>query len=452
LTDKRNLSRGTYTQALPDLSKARKDMESNRKPQLRTAWFIWGLGALFYLIGFFQRVAPAVITDELMRDLNLNATALGNLSAFYFYSYVAMQIPTGLMADAFGPRRLLTGGSFLAAAGAVIFALSPGILLAGLGRLLIGGSVAVAFVGLLKISNNWFPPRYFGALTGMALFFGIVGAVCAGPPLRAMADLCSWRIVILVTAAVTFILCACIWIFVRDDPREKEHSEPSGPKEAVSEKRCVKMLSGVLEVLRYRNTILLFLIPGGIVGCVLTFSGLWGVPFLTTHYGLSTARASAMNTSLLVAWALGGPIFGWLSDRTGRRKVIYIFGFGIALICWFIILFSARLPLPLLTIIMLTGGFFSGCMIISFAYAKESVPLHLAGTVSGVINMGIMMGPMVLQPAVGWVLDRNWSGQIDQGIRSYSLSAYQSGFMLMIGWAAISFLLLFFTRDTRARQ
>lgn len=426
-------------------------MESNRNSQLRTAWFIWGLGALFYLIGFFQRVAPAVITDELMRDLNLNATALGNLSAFYFYSYVAMQIPTGLIADVWGPRRLLTGGSFLAAAGTVIFALSPGIMPACLGRLLIGGSVAVAFVGLLKISNNWFPPGYYGALTGMALFFGIIGAIFAGPPLRALVDFCSWRVVILATAAVTFILCACIWIFVRDNPAENGYDEPSGPDRASAERSRSKMLSGVLEVFRYRNTSLLFLIQGGIVGCVLTFSGLWGVPFLTTHYGLSTAKASAMNTALLVAWAAGGPFFGWLSDRTGRRKITYIFGFTVALICWFIILFSARLPLPLLTVVMLIGGFFSGCMIIGFAYGKESVPVHLSGTVSGVLNMGTMTGPMVLQPAVGWILDRNWSGQTLDGIHIYGLSAYRSGFTLMIGWAALSYLLLFFTREPRRR-
>jgi len=53
---------------------------------------IWGLGAMLYLIGFFQRVAPAVLTSELMRDFNISAAALGQLSAFYFYSYVAISL------------------------------------------------------------------------------------------------------------------------------------------------------------------------------------------------------------------------------------------------------------------------------------------------------------------------------------------------------------------------
>ena len=76
-----------------------------KTPPLRLAWIIWGWGAVFYLVGFFLRLTPAVMTEELMQAFNINATALGNLSAFYFYSYVAMQIPTGILADRWGPRR-----------------------------------------------------------------------------------------------------------------------------------------------------------------------------------------------------------------------------------------------------------------------------------------------------------------------------------------------------------
>ena len=59
-------------------------------PPLLLAWTIWGLGAALYFIGFYQRVAPAVITNELTLAFGLTAAGLGNLSAFYFYSYVAM--------------------------------------------------------------------------------------------------------------------------------------------------------------------------------------------------------------------------------------------------------------------------------------------------------------------------------------------------------------------------
>ena len=91
------------------------------------AWLVWGLGAALYLVAFYQRVAPAVITRELSREFGLSAAALGNLSAFYFYSYVAVQIPTGLARRPLGAapaagaraRRSPPSGTLLFALGAL---------------------------------------------------------------------------------------------------------------------------------------------------------------------------------------------------------------------------------------------------------------------------------------------------------------------------------------------
>ncbi|MGD8291854.1 MAG: MFS transporter [Desulfobacterales bacterium] len=421
-------------------------------PPLGLAWTIWGWGAAFYLVGFFLRVTPAVMTAELMQAFDISAAALGNLSAFYYYSYVAMQIPTGILSDVWGPRRLLTAGAFVAGTGTLMFALAPGIWWAYLGRFLIGGSVAVAFVGTLKLAGEWFPARYFSTVSGVALFFGIIGAVSAGSPLRLSVIAFGWRNTMLFSAVGTFVICAGVWMMVRDHPSQKGYAGFIDAAPRAKDKSQGWMISGLYEVLRYPNTWLLFTIPGGIVGCVLTFGGLWGVPYLSAHHGLSTTRAAALNSAMLVAWAVGGPVFGALSDRIGRRKPLYFVGCGLSVIGWAVILFWSDLPVPLLVFALLAAGFTSGCMIVSFAFAKESVPGHLAGTVNGVVNMGIMLGPTLLQPAVGWMLDRNWNGELVDGMRVYSIAAYHAGFMLMIVWAALSFVLLFFTRETYCRQ
>ena len=414
--------------------------------------FVWSFGAIFYLLGFFHRVAPAVITGELMRDFQISAAALGNLSAFYFYSYVAMQIPTGILADRWGPRRLLSLGAMVASLGAVMFALAPGIAWASAGRLLIGGSVAVAFVGLLKLAANWFAPHRFGLVSGMALFFGIVGAVVAGTPLRILVNHFSWRSVVFVSAMVTIAVGMGTWLFVRDYPHEKGLQDFLGPSTASTTTPHAGIFADVFQVFTYRNTVLLFVIPGGIVGSVLTFSGLWGVPYLTTLHGVSTATAAMLTSALLVAWAAGGPFFGWFSDRIGNRKTLYLVGCGMSLAGWVVIVLATEVGLTLLVAVLLITGFSSGSMIISFAFAKESVPVHLSGTVSGVINMGVMTGPMILQPAVGWVLDRMWTGETAAGVRLYGLDAYRSGFALMLAWMALSLVLLLFTRETGCRQ
>ena len=427
-------------------------MNTKTTPPLRAAWLVWGLGALLYLMGFFQRVAPAVMTDELMGAFRINAAGLGSLSALYFYSYVAMQVPTGILADRWGPRRLLTAGALVAGTGTALFALASTIFWAGAGRLLIGGSVAVAFVGLLKVAGSWFPTRLFAMVSGLALFSGIVGAVFAGPPLRLLMGWYGWRTIIAGSAVITLFIAAGIWIIVRDTPNEKGYADfprTGGTKAPVPQ---TGIIGGIREVFRYPNTWLLCIIPGGLVGCVLTFSGLWGVPYLATHHSLSITGASALATALMVAWAIGGPVFGWLSDRLGHRKPLYLAGGAVSLAAWSGVLFLNDLPLYLLTGLLVVAGFSTGCMIISFAFAKESVPAHLAGTVSGIVNMGVMTGPMVLQPAVGWVLDQKWQGQMAAGIRIYPLEAYQAGFALMMAWLALSFILLFLTRETHCCQ
>jgi len=425
--------------------------DSREYPPPCLSWAVWGLGAAFYLSGFYQRVAPAVMTDHLMADFNIGAASLGNLSGFYFYSYVAMQIPTGILADSWGPKKLLTAGAFTAFLGAFLFASAPAIILASVGRLLIGAAVGVAWVALLKLSMHWFPPGRFAMTTGLGLFCGVAGAVSAGVPLRIMVENFGWRPVMLASAGVSFAIAVALWIVVRDDPSERGYASFVPPVH-VTPDASRSLFAGLLKVFHYKNTWLLSLAPGGIAGPVLAFSGLWGVPFLSTHYGLSPAGSAALSSILLVAWAVGGPVMGGLSDRIGRRKPLYVAGAFVGCGGWSLILFMPQLPVWLLALLVSIVGFASGAMILGFAFVKESVPPSLTGTVSGVCNMGVMIGPMVLQPVMGWVLDMNWNGALENGIKIYDLGAYRSAFSLMMGWSILSAVLICFTKETRCRQ
>lgn len=420
-------------------------------PPARVAWSIWALGAALYLAGFFQRVAPAVMTQELMAEFAIAAAGLGNLSAFYFYSYVAMQIPTGLMVDRYGARRVLAAGAGIAALGSLLFALAPSFALANLGRLLIGGSVGVAWVGTLKLAGHWLPPQRFAMASGLALAAGMTGAVTAGVPLRWAVGELGWRPVMLAGAAAIALVCAAIWWLVRDDPVERGYrGYLVAPAPAAV--RPNPWL-GLAQVLRYRNTWLAFLAPQGVTGATLSFGGLWGVPYLVAVYGFSTQRAAFYCSALMLAWALGGPLFGAMSDRLRERKPLYVIGAFSALLLWSIIILAPR-PLgpSLLLALLLAAGFSSGCMVIGFAFAKESVPARFAGTATGVANMGSMTGAMLQQPLIGWILDQNWSGELATGVRVYDASAYAAGFTLVLGWLAVSFIAALLTRETHARQ
>ena len=70
--------------------------EEKNYPSPLQSWIIWSSGGFFFLLGFFHRVAPAVLHRELTVDFSLSASGLGALTSLYYYSYSAMQIPSVL--------------------------------------------------------------------------------------------------------------------------------------------------------------------------------------------------------------------------------------------------------------------------------------------------------------------------------------------------------------------
>ncbi len=420
-------------------------------PPASLAWLVWGLGAALYLIAFYQRVAPAVLVQELTREFALTGAALGNLSAFYFYSYVAMQIPTGLIADRWGPRKLLTAGAVLTAAGTLVFALAPTAYVANAGRLAIGAAAGVAFVAMLKLASHWMPPRRFALASGVALFVGVMGATLAGAPLRLLVDAMGWRNVMVASAVVTALVAAAIWLVARDDPSERGYDSyfPRG----VGGANGGSVWADLKAVLAFRNTVLLFVIPGAFSGIILMFAGLWGVPFLTTHYGYTTAEAASLCSLLLISWSVSSIAYGPVSQRLGVRRMPYIAGLLVTMALWAAIVWVPGWSRPVLVALLVALGVAAGAFILNFAFAKESVPARLAGTVSGIANMGVMMGGLVMQPLVGWVLDRHWSGALTAGgARVYDFGAYQSAFSLLFAWGAVALVALALTRETHCKQ
>ena len=392
------------------------------------------------------------MADQLMADFNIGAASLGNFSSFYYYSYVAVQIPTGILADYWGPRKLLTAGALLSSVGAFIFATASSIHTANFGRLIIGASMGVAWVSILKLSTRWFKPNQFAVVTGIALCLGILGALSAGVPLRLLMNVFGWRSIIFFAGTTTLIISLAIWVFVRDDPVQKGYDSYATDITTSIHRPLTSILSDLSDIFRYKNTWILSIVPASLIGPTLAFTGLWGVPYLTTHYNLSPVKSATLISALLIACALGAPILGALSEKTGRRKTIYFYALCLSLMAWIPILFLQNLPLWLLIVLFSIVGFATGAIVIGMAFVKESVPLALVGTVSGISNMGMEMGPMILQPAIGLILDLKWDGFLENGIRIYDLNAYHMAFGVIIGISIFGTFLILFSKETFCQQ
>ncbi len=409
------------------------------------AWLMWGLVATLYLLGFFQRMAPAVMVDELMRDFNISGAMLGSLSATYFYAYAAMQIPSGLLVDRIGPRRLSTYACIVTAIGILVFAWGPNLFYAYVGRFLIGASVAVAFVTCMKLAGHWFPTNRFAMVTGIALLFGNIGGVLAGVPLSEAVAGMGWRTAMAVSGVLTLVTALVIWLVVRDDP--SEYGFKSYAHASVLEQGNLPAGVALKSVIFRKDTWLLFFAGGLSASPVLVFAGLWGVPYLMQVYGLERAQAATITSTMLIAWAIGGPTLGSLSDRIGLRKKPYLVSTILTTLLWSIFLY-VDLPYFLLYPLLAAIGFTSGALIIGFAFAREVNHPGASGAVGGVVNMSVLGIAAIMQPVLGKILDAHWDGVLIDGARIYNSSAYSSAFVWFLVSSALSVIMVLFTRES----
>jgi sugar phosphate permease len=101
----------------------------------RFRWIAFSLIVACYMLAFFHPMAPASIASELQHEFHASGAELGALAAMYFYIYLLMQIPVGVLVDTLGVRRLVSAGASVAGVGSLTFALADTLGMAAVGRL-----------------------------------------------------------------------------------------------------------------------------------------------------------------------------------------------------------------------------------------------------------------------------------------------------------------------------
>ena len=409
---------------------------------LATRRAVFGIVLASYVLSFFHRTAPAAIAGELTQAFSINAVVLGTLAATYFYVYTLLQVPVGVLADTLGPRRILAGGSLVAAVGSLLFALAPAWELAAAGRTLVGVGVSVAFIAILKISAVWFPPNRFATLNGVTLFAGNLGAVLAGAPLALVVSQASWRGVFVALAALSALLAVATWFVVRDRPQDRGFgavSPTAAPGARIDWKKALR------QVLANPRTWPAFAVNVGVGGSYLAFAGLWAVPWLEHVYGMSRIVAAQHASALLLGVAFGALAIGMVSDRLGSRSRVLRVAVLLYAATWIPLL--ARVDWPAwatLAWFLLMGLVIPG-FTLTWTIAKEANRPEHSGIATAVANVGIFLGTGLMQPLVGHVIDRGRAiGDV--------AGAWQQGMLVMAGAAATSALLSFLVREpARAR-
>lgn len=365
------------------------------------AWSICGLGALFYSYEYLLRIEPSVMESALSNHYNLSSGGFGLLSAFYYYAYVPMQIPVGLLMDRYGPRRLLTLACFVCALGTYLFGATSIFAVAALGRFLVGLGSAFAFVGVLKLATMWLPEDKLAFVAGLAAALGTVGAMVGDNVLGLLVIKLGWKDTSDLTAFFGFALVLILWTQLKDKKAEAYKGVDLNESKFAQSIRELKLIAQNKQIW-----------VNGLYGCLVylpttVVAELWGIPYLVHAHHMTPAGADFANSMIFLGFTCGAPLMGSLSDRLHRRKLPMAIGAWGALLTLMTVMYAPGLSDSAIYALLFIMGLFYGSQAIVFAVGRELAPYHAAGTAMAFTNMIVMLGGMFFQPLVGLLLDWN---------------------------------------------
>ncbi len=371
----------------------------------------------------------SIIGIKIKQNLGLNDSEFGLLVATPVLTGSLSRIFLGIWTDQFGGR--IVYFLLMITTSVAVWLLStvstyPMYLLAALGVGLAGGSFAV---GIAYVSR-WFESDKQG--TALGIFgMGNVGAAITnfGAPFLLVAY--GWENVAKIYAVILFITALIFWFTTEEDPSTKARKE-SGEKV----RPALMQLAPLKHLQVWRFATYYFFVFGGYVALAL-----WLPRYYMGAYGLEIGTAGM----LAATYALPGSIFralgGWMSDKIGARRVMYITFIG-SLACLFFMSYPATdyivhgiegpirftiaiglVPFVILTIIL---GFL---MSLGKAAVYKHIPVYYpdhVGAVGGLVGMIGGLGGFVLPVCFGVMNDL--------------IGVWTSCFMLLFTIVAISLI------------
>ena len=406
---------------------------------LKRRWLAWGaLGVVFLLVNV-HRLSTAVLSDQLTTDFAISAAQLGTLHASFFVVYALVQIPTGVLADRYGPRYVGAIGAFVLSFGAIGFTVSDGYLGAFLSRSLIGLGSGVIFISILRFCANWYRTDEFATMAGMTAGIAGLGAIFATTPLAIAIGSFGWRPTVFGLGLLGFVAGGAVFAIARRSPADAglEPIENVPEQPAISLSDTADHLRDLLvDVDQWLLSIVFF----SAMGTILTIIGLWGVPYLVVVYELEVTTASYYTLLGSIGMLVGAPAVGWFSDRIGRRFLPMVAGLGLFTLVLGVVPVVGAPPLPVIGLTYFLTGFCLGFIMLALPIMKEKYPAEASGVATATVNGAGFFGATFLPAIMGVALDRYRTGDVVAGAVVYTEFGYRVAFAITTLAVACAFL------------
>jgi len=371
---------------------------------------------------YIDRVCISAAKDSIAFDLNFTDKQMGWVLSAFALGYALFQTPAGILADRFGPRRILTAvvtfwSIFTGLTGAAFNYLSMLIF-----RFLFGAGEAGAFPGMARAIFSWIPMQERGLVQGINFSGSRLGAAFALPLVAWMVTNFGWRLSFVILAIVG-ILWAVFWNYwFRNDPTEHQRisqrelnyilDNRQHQTDENNAKPAQPLTLGLL--MRSKN---MWLAMGQYFCSNFTFFFCltWLFPHLKTKFQLASVEAAIYSSAPLICGALGHWFSGWFVDwiyRRGRwtlsRHLPAMIGFALAAGG---LIGSVYMQEVSGAIVFLSIAIFGADMTLSPSWSLcIDIGRKNSGAVSGTMNMAGNIGSFVTALAFPYL--KAWTGSV----------------------------------------
>ena len=395
----------------------------------KKGYVVWLICVLFYFYEFLLRTILGTFQGPITQDLQLTPLRFALLSSTaYLLIYGLMQIPVGLIVDKFGLKKSLTCAAIICAFATIGFANSHSFAMAVLFRFFMGLGSSFGFIGLLIAVYDWMPRKNIAMFVGLSQLLGTMGPMVAAGPLNSLAEasIITWRSLFDILGGVGLTCAALIFVLV-DKNRGSKNS-------FIILSRPTAVLKNVWLIVKDPQIWLLALFHAFIYFSLEYLSENECKQFLMTR-GFSSGYASYMITLAWLGFALGSPVFGFISDKIMRRKPILLFSAATTFICLSSIIYAPTNELTNALLFFFLGvgiGSSSVCIVLLSEQCKSS---YLAAGL-GFNNAVTMMFVSIAAPLVGMLLEHlnhNSSNLLQNYHTAFYLLVLCPGLALLIG-------------------
>jgi len=400
---------------------------AERRTRVRFFLCFW----LFILsaIAFLDRTNVSVAALQIDHEFGLGNQHLGWIFSAFLIGYAGFQLPAGVLAVRFGPRRVLTIGVLLWGLATALTALLPtgisdALVLLILVRFALGIGESVICPASNQFVSRWVPQNELGIVNGLILAGVGVGSGLTPPLLTWIIVEQGWRAAFWFSAIIGVMASAVWWVFARDTPGEHpgvsraERMEirqglafRSSDSPAASPGKSHKISWGPI---LSRADLGLLMIGYFCFGYIAWVFFSWFFLYLAQARGFDL-KASAYYTMLpFICMTIFSLVGGALSDHLTRKCSLRVgrcmLASGSLLFTALFLIFGSRAQNPQLAAVLLAVG--AGSLYLSQS-SFWSVSVDIAGRSSGVfaslVNMSGQIGGAITASLTPWLAQRfNW--------------------------------------------